>query len=102
LWQPLRCTPQAEEAAKKQGFATLSIFRPGLLDRGDKARGIEKMISAVASGVKVSDVAKVMILDAKRALGLGGSSGSCSAEPVAVYEDKAIRKSAAAGVASVS
>ena len=94
---------QAEEAVKKQGFATTSIFRPGLLERGDKARGMEKMISAIMSGVKVSDVAKAMLLDAKRALGLGeGGSSSAGAKPVAVFEDRAIRKAAAAGTPPVA
>lgn len=34
---------QAEEAVKGQGFARAGIFRPGMLDRGDKARSIEKV-----------------------------------------------------------
>jgi hypothetical protein len=35
--------PQAEEAVKSQGFVRAGIFRPGMLDRGDKARAIEKV-----------------------------------------------------------
>jgi hypothetical protein len=34
---------QAEEAVKSQGFGRAGIFRPGMLDRGDKARAIEKV-----------------------------------------------------------
>ncbi|GIL86232.1 hypothetical protein Vretimale_13770 [Volvox reticuliferus] len=56
----------AEQAVLEQGFARVSIFRPGLLDRGDKTRGVEKMALCVLSHINVKDVARLMILDAIR------------------------------------
>jgi hypothetical protein len=48
----LICVPlQAEEAVKSAGFARAAIFRPGLLDRGDKARLWEKVIGLSEEGV---------------------------------------------------
>ncbi len=36
---------QVEEAIKAKGFEHVAIARPGLLDRGDSARTIEKIAS---------------------------------------------------------
>jgi hypothetical protein len=33
---------QSEDYITKLNFATLTIYRPGLLDRGDSARKVEK------------------------------------------------------------
>lgn len=41
--------PQAEESVKSAGFSRTAIFRPGLLDRGDKARALEKVGSWLVS-----------------------------------------------------
>ena len=75
---------------KSQGIDKTSIFRPGLLDRGDKARGLEKMISGVMSSIKVADVAKFMVADAVSRLADSTSSG------VKVYEMKTMQAAAAA------
>lgn len=65
----------AEEVVKHQGFDYVSIMRPGLLERGDLARGPEKLYAKLVSSVAASQVAKVMIGDAEkpnRAAGEGG------------------------------
>ena len=63
----LKCssTLQAEEAVKSQHFASTFIFRPGLLDRGDKARGVEKWASKVLNSTSVKDIATAMVLEAE-------------------------------------
>jgi oxidoreductase len=85
---------QAEEAVKAARFPYASILRPGLLERGELARGMEKMVARIMSSVKVSQVAHCMIADAERwhaeraaAAGSGGAGG----EPeVKLFEMKAI------------
>ncbi len=47
---------QAEEAVKASGFAYATIMRPGLLERGQMARGLEKAVAKVWSSVPVSKV----------------------------------------------
>jgi hypothetical protein len=56
---------QAEEAVKAQGFARVSIFRPGALDRGQKARWNERLASRLTTTTPVKDVARAMVLDAE-------------------------------------
>lgn len=80
-WKPLhgllymRSKGLAEEAAKAQGFALgVSAFRPGMLERGELARGVERLFAKVLSSVPVADVAKVMIADAEQRLA-GGATG---------------------------
>lgn len=59
---------RAEDAVKAQGFSTVSIYRPGLLDRGDKGRAWEKAFLKVAPNVvKVGDLARLMITHALQA-----------------------------------
>jgi oxidoreductase len=55
----------AEEAVKGQNFAYTTIIRPGLLDRGDKARSLEKFIANIVPNVSVERVAMVMQADAE-------------------------------------
>ena len=56
---------QAEEAVKAQGFARVSIFRPGTLDRGQNARWNERLASRLLTTTPVKDVARAMVLDAE-------------------------------------
>jgi oxidoreductase len=84
---------QAEEAVKSQGIEKTSIFRPGLLDRGEKARSLEKLVAGFMSSINVADVAKVMIADAVSRLADKTSSG------VTVYEMKKMQAAAGAGTA---
>ena len=44
---------QAEEAVKAQRFPYAALLRPGLLERGELARGMEKAVARVMSSVKV-------------------------------------------------
>lgn len=80
---------RAEEAVKAEGFDRVSIFRPGLLDRGELARGIEKLGMKLGSSIKVSDVAKLLILDATRP----------DPQPLGVFEMGNMKTAAAANVA---
>jgi hypothetical protein len=70
----------------------VSIFRPGLLDRGDKARGVEAWGSYIMPSIKVADVARLMVLDAERA----GASGT------RVFEMKHLQAAVKAGGAPES
>jgi hypothetical protein len=67
-------------------------MRPGLLDRGDKARGLEAWFSYVMPSIKVADVARLMVLDAERA----GESGT------KVFEMKQLQAAVKAGGAPES
>lgn len=87
------CLQQAEEAVKSQGFARAAIFRPGMLDRKEKARFIEKVFAPLAGSVDVADVARVMIADAA-AFKAGKVSG------VETFENSAIKAAAKAGPAT--
>ena len=49
-----------------QGFPSVSILRPGLLNRQEHARPIERLGSAILSSIAVEDVAKVMIMAAEK------------------------------------
>lgn len=87
LFHPLlyaKVKGQAEEAVKAQGFPTVSIFRPGALARGNKARGNEKWLSMLPiTTTPVKAVAQAMILDAE-----AGRTG------VHIYEEASIIQAA--------
>ncbi|XP_028411804.1 oxidoreductase HTATIP2-like [Dendronephthya gigantea] len=57
---------QIEEDCKKLNFDRLSIFRPGLLDRGQDKRFVEKAVGLFWKAIQVSDVAKGMRIDAEQ------------------------------------
>uniref|UniRef100_A0A7S0WUK6 NAD(P)-binding domain-containing protein n=1 Tax=Chlamydomonas leiostraca TaxID=1034604 RepID=A0A7S0WUK6_9CHLO len=63
-----RTKGQAEEYVKSQGFASCAIYRPGLLLRGDKARGVEKAFVRLPflSSLPTTSLARSMVADAKR------------------------------------
>ncbi|KAL4424870.1 hypothetical protein ABPG77_002093 [Micractinium sp. CCAP 211/92] len=86
----------AEEAVKASGFAYATIMRPGLLERGQMARGLEKAVAKVWSSVPVSKVAAVMIADAERwhdaRRGGGGSGATEGQAAVKVFEMKDIQR----------
>ncbi|KAG2447279.1 hypothetical protein HYH02_007609 [Chlamydomonas schloesseri] len=67
----------AEQAVLSEGFPRTSIFRPGMLERGAKARPGEKLFSWLSS-LDVQDLARLMILDALR--------DPASAKPVMFFE----------------
>lgn len=56
---------QAEEAVKAAGFESVTIARPGMLDRGEKARPLERRLAHVLSSVHAATVAKALISSAE-------------------------------------
>eukprot|EP01084_Bolivina_argentea_P221869 375674_1 len=66
-------------------FIRTSIFRPGLLHRGDKARLVEKVFSYMLRGTPVQDVARAMIYDAE------STNTSDVVEVPVIYEAKDIQ-----------
>jgi oxidoreductase len=82
----------AEEAVTKRSFAHASIFRPGMLDRGDKERTLEKLVGSVLPKTHVAAVARAMISVAERT-----ASGVVDPSPTpVVYETPDIKDVAAA------
>ncbi|KAG2434160.1 hypothetical protein HXX76_007887 [Chlamydomonas incerta] len=67
----------AEQAVLREGFPRTSIFRPGMLERGAKARTGEKLFAWLSS-LDVQDLARLMILDVLR--------DPASAKPVMFFE----------------
>lgn len=57
---------EAEQAVIVAGFPAVTIMRPGLIERGDKARAAEKMYSKIVGSVPASQIASVMIQEAER------------------------------------
>ncbi|PNH05892.1 hypothetical protein TSOC_007809 [Tetrabaena socialis] len=79
----------AEEAVVGQGFQRTSIFRPGMLDRGDKTRQGEKLFLKLAPSLDVRDLARIMLLDTLTAPAAGAAA-------VARFEMGELRKAAKA------
>lgn len=75
---------EAENAVKELQFGKTSIFRPGLLNRGSAARGIETFWQKFVGSTPVADVAAAMIYDAESAIdhGIG--------DPV-IYEERDVQ-----------
>ena len=63
------------------GFSRVSIWRPGLLERGTAARGIEKFANFFMRGTPTAVVAEAMRLDAEG-----------TADDVTVFNDATIRR----------
>lgn len=74
-------------------FPSTSILHPGLLDRGDEARWVEKMGMYVLPSIPVQVVARAMVATAKthlQAEGVGSSTdaGAGAAPLVTVLSNK--------------
>ena len=66
----LRTKGEIEERLKNMGYNHVSIWRPGLLDRGEENRRfVEKMVMVFARAMLVEDVAKAMLQDALDRIG---------------------------------
>ncbi|KAF8055279.1 HTATIP2 [Scenedesmus sp. PABB004] len=76
----------AEEGVKAQGFSRAAIFRPGMLDRGDRARSIEKVFAPLLGSIPVAHVARAMLSDAD-VFRRGAASGA-----TAVFEMRELRR----------
>jgi len=59
---------EIEEECKKLKFPSLGIFRPGLLDRGEKARFVEKLAGAIVTSIHVKTVASAIRVEAEQKL----------------------------------
>jgi len=57
---------EAEQAVISAGFPAVTIMRPGLIERGEKARAAEKIYSKIVGSVPASQIASVMIKEAER------------------------------------
>lgn len=76
---------ETEEYYRSLVVKQLSIFRPPLLDRGDKARTVEKLAAFIVSSAKVGDVAKAMVKQAETVL-------QSHAEGQGTFDWKAMKK----------
>ena len=87
----MRAKGEIEERLKGMGFNHVSIWRPGLLDRGEENRRFgEKIAMAFARAMAVEDVAKAMLQDALDRVGTapvetGGEEGATAAARATVY-----------------
>ncbi|EGG20721.1 putative transcription coactivator [Cavenderia fasciculata] len=57
----MRVKGQIEEAMKKDQFNHLSVYRPGMLDRGQSDRMVEKILVHILPTIHVNVVAKGML-----------------------------------------
>lgn len=78
-----------EENLKTLNYDTLEIYQPGLLERGDKARGNEKLGAWFQTPIPVTTVARAMRLNAENIL-----EKKSEYEKVMVYDNKKIYKAA--------
>jgi len=56
----------AEKSIQDQNFSYVTIMRPGLLERGELDRPLEKVYGKILTSVPVSKVAAVLIADAEK------------------------------------
>lgn len=88
---------EIEEYLKGCAFPSLAIFRPGLLDRGDKSRAVERAAAYILPSIPVADVAKALRLQAQQSLAANPSGE----RPLAVTLPNAeIAKLASGGASS--
>lgn len=80
-----------EESTKGEKFAYTSIFRPGLLDRGqvEDSRFFEKVVNRLFRGIPVSVVAEGMMQDALLYI---AKEAAASAPEVVMYDNAGIRR----------
>lgn len=104
-----RTKAAAEEAVKGLNFPVTAVFRPGLLDRGDAMRPVEKMACKVLSSIRVETVARAMVKDAEASLDAmrsapvqsassaqqGSQQSGSAATAVKIYENADIFRAAA-------
>lgn len=64
----LKVKGEVEDMLRAKGFERVSIFRPGLLDRGAQARFKEKVASIFMPTIRARTVAQAMRVEAEQAL----------------------------------
>ncbi len=81
----MRLKGEAEQAASSRAFPHTSIFRPGMLDRGDKARWSETIARALLPATHVRTVARAMIAVAEQ-------QAAAPPAPPTIYETPDIKR----------
>lgn len=81
-----RVKAQCEQVVTSAGYPHTSIWRPGLLGRGVKARGVEKMARFLVTPMPVETLGRAMVKDAESKLGAGPE------EQAEIFYNKQIRK----------
>ena len=79
----------AEAAVQARGFPRTSVFRPGMLDRGDAARFGEALALKLLPATHVADVARAMIAAVEREA--VAARAATAPAPPAVYETADIK-----------
>ena len=79
----------AEAAVQARGFSRTSVFRPGMLDRGDAARFGEAVALKLLPATHVADVARAMIVAVEREA--AAARAATAPAPPAVYETADIK-----------
>eukprot|EP01102_Stenamoeba_stenopodia_P019501 TRINITY_DN7381_c0_g1_i1.p1 TRINITY_DN7381_c0_g1~~TRINITY_DN7381_c0_g1_i1.p1 ORF type:complete len:246 (-),score=48.08 TRINITY_DN7381_c0_g1_i1:254-931(-) len=78
---------EIEQYVQDQKFKVTSIWRPGLLDRGDAARTVEKIASVFMGSISVETVARAMMLQEEQDRAKGNLEGE-----VRIFENNQIKK----------
>ncbi|CAM9823385.1 unnamed protein product [Ectocarpus sp. 4 AP-2014] len=60
---------QCEQLVRSAGYPHTSVWRPGLLGRGSKARGVEKMARFLVTPMPVETLGRAMVMEAESKLG---------------------------------
>ena len=90
-FQFLRTKGEVEERFKAAGFKSVSVFRPGVLERGSDSRFTEKVAKIIFPYLRVEDLAKAMVQDAFDALSTPrGDSGSTQSTTFEVADIKEV------------
>ena len=87
----LRTKAEVEERFKKAGFGSVSVFRPGWLERGADSRFSEKVAKIFFKAMKVEDLAKAMVQDAFTKV-LDKTESQSEATQSATFEVEDIKK----------
>ncbi|CAB1117572.1 unnamed protein product [Ectocarpus sp. CCAP 1310/34] len=77
---------QCEQLVRSAGYPHTSIWRPGLLGRGSKARGVEKMARFLVTPMPVETLGRAMVMEAESKLGAPPN------DQVMVFSNKDIKK----------
>lgn len=67
-------------------------MRPGLLERGQLARGAEKVFAKLVSSVAVGQVARVLVDEAEKWHAVHGGGGEATDPQVTVFEMKQLQQ----------
>jgi len=69
LFTYMQVKGQVEDECKQLGFSRLTIWQPGMLDRGSEARWKEKVFGLVMPKISTGTVARAMLVDAVQKAG---------------------------------